>query len=114
VGGVRGGLLGGQQPVGQPAADGRRRHCELGGGLRDRDDLAVGVGRWGGGDAGALTGGLDARLGEWPAGAGQPSLLGQDRGDLVVGVVGGEAADQLDGVLRRAPGLGAAPAEGQH
>ena len=59
------------------------------------------VGRWWrrGGDAGALAGGADAAFGEGEAGAGAAALAGEDRGDLAVGVMGGEAADQLDRVL---------------
>ena len=47
----------------------------------------------------ALTRGLDARLGEWQAGAGAAALPVEDRGDLLVGVVLGEPTDQLDRVL---------------
>ena len=42
---------------------------------------------------------LDARVGERQAGAGAAALAVEDRGDLVVGVVLGEPADQLDRVL---------------
>ena len=42
---------------------------------------------------------FDAWLGEREAGAGAASLAGEDLGDLTVGVVFGEATDQLDRVL---------------
>ena len=71
----------------------------------------VGVGRRGGGDAGALARGADARGGERQPGAGAVAVAGEDRGDLVVGVMGGEAADQLDGVLGQPAALGAAGVE---
>jgi hypothetical protein len=60
--------------------------------LVDRDDLAVGVGRRCCGDARALAGGTDAGFGERETGPGPMSLAGEDRCDLVVGVVLGEAA----------------------
>ena len=107
----RGGLLAGQQPVAQPAADGEQRDAELGGGLVDRHQLRVGVGRRGGGDAGALARGADAGGGERQPGPGPVAVAGEDRRDLVVGVMRGEAADQLDGVLGQPPALGAAGVE---
>ena len=51
---------------------------------------------------------LDARLGERQAGAGPPALPVEDRGDLPVGVMDCEPADQLDRVLVGAVTLGAA------
>jgi hypothetical protein len=69
------------------------RDAELVGCLGDREDAAAGV-WWGA-----------------PLGSGQASLLTQDRGDLVVGVVRSELADQLDRVLAGARGLGAAANE---
>jgi hypothetical protein len=50
---VGGGLLAGQQPVPEPAADRERRDAELLGGVLDRDELGVWVWRGRGGDAGA-------------------------------------------------------------
>src|SRR3954470_14214099 len=47
----------------------------------------------------ALAGGAHARRGERQSGPGGVPVAGEDRGDLVVGVIGGEAPDQLDGVL---------------
>ena len=74
-------------------------HAELARRLLDREQLAGGV-RWRGGwDAGASADAADACFGERQAGAGQPSLAAEDPGDLPVGVVLGEAADQLDRVL---------------
>jgi hypothetical protein len=54
---------------------------------------------------------LDAWLAEQQSGAGAPVLLVEDGGDLAVGMVLGEPADQLDGVLGRAGALGPAPRE---
>ena len=47
--------------------------------------------------------GLHARSGERQAGAGAAALVVEDRGDLLVGVVRGEPADQLDRVLAGMP-----------
>jgi hypothetical protein len=108
---VRGALLGWQESLAQPAADGRGRDPEPDGGFGDRDHFAVGVGPRRGRDAGGVAHMPDARLGEREAGAGPPSLLGEDRGDLAVGVVLGEAADQRDRVLVGAVALRAAAVE---
>ena len=45
--------------------------------------------------------------GERVAGAGEPSLAGEDRGDLLVGVALGEPADEGDRVLGGAAGVAA-------
>src|SRR5439155_9851404 len=75
------------------------RYVECGGGLFDGDGVAVGIGWRCGRDAGALTDPFDAGRGERQPGSGAPALPVQDRCDLMVGVVHGEAADQLDRVL---------------
>ena len=92
-------LLAWEQSVAQPSPDREARNTELAGGLLDGDEVRFWVRWWRGRDPGALTGCLDARLGEWESGAGAVSLAGEDRGDLVVGMVFGEATDQLDRVL---------------
>ena len=51
-GGGRGDLLAGEQPFSQPAADRIFGDVQLDRGPLDGDDVAVGVGWWGGGDAG--------------------------------------------------------------
>src|SRR5207249_2664289 len=48
---------------------------------------------------------LDAGLGPGQAGGGAAALFGQDRGDGAVVVVGGQAADQVQGVLVGGAGL---------
>jgi hypothetical protein len=72
---VRGGLLGGQQPVRKPAADGGRGDAQLVRGLLDGDGLAVWVDRCGGGDAGALADAAHAGFIEGQTGAGPAALL---------------------------------------
>ena len=62
-------------------------------------------------DPGALAHARDARLGELQTGAGAPPLLVEDRGNLVVGVVAGEAADELDRGLGGPSGFAAAAGE---
>ena len=47
--------------------------------------------------------------GERVAGAGAPSLAGEDRGDLLVGVLLGELAHERDRVLVGAAGVAAGP-----
>jgi hypothetical protein len=83
----------------KPAADRKVRHAELGGCAPDRDQLAVGVRCWRGGDAGAESSALDSRARESQSLAGAAALLVEDRSDLVVGVVLSEPADQLDRAL---------------
>jgi hypothetical protein len=43
------------------------------------------------------------------AGAGAPALAGEDRGDLLVGILLGELAPEVDGVLVGAAGVAAGP-----
>jgi hypothetical protein len=101
----------GSSPSRSPPADREERDAELAGSLLDGDEVRFGV-RWRGGrDPGALTGCLDAGLGEWQAGAGAVSLAGEDRGDLSVGMVCGEATDQLDRVLTEPTAVRAAGVE---
>jgi hypothetical protein len=82
---------------------------ELCGGVRDRDHFAIVAGGpdGSGGDlvVGAQSG--DAVGGERVAGTGQPSLAGEDRGDLPVGVTLGELAHERDRVLVGAAGVAA-------
>ena len=68
-------------------------------GALDREQFAGGIGGWGGWDAGASAHAADARFGERQAGAGLVSLAAEDRGDLPVGLVLGQAADQVQRVL---------------
>ena len=68
----------------------------------------VGVGRRGGRDAGALAGAAHAGFGEGQAGAGAAALRVRIAAIWRVGVMGGEAADELDRVLAQAAALGAA------
>ena len=75
------------------------RDAELAGGPLDREQLADGVSWRGGGDARALAHAAHAPLGEGQAGAGAPALAAEDPGDLPVGVMLGEATDQLQRVL---------------
>ena len=82
---LRGYLLAGEQAVLEPASDGRAGHAELAGCLLDRHQLAVGIGRWRGGDPGALAEVPHARLGKWQSLAGEAALLVQRAGDLAVG-----------------------------
>jgi hypothetical protein len=96
---VGGGLLAGEQGVPEPAADRKRRDAELAGGVLDRHDFAGGIWRRRRGDACALAGGLHACAGERKAMAGASPLAVEDRGDLLVGMVSGEPADQVDRVL---------------
>ena len=107
------GLLAGQQAVVEPAADGVARETPSSvAACVDRDAVSRVRVRWrGGGDAGALAGGADAAVGERQPGAGAAALAGEDRGDLAVGVMLGEAADQLDRVLGQPAALGAAGVE---
>lgn len=88
--------------------DRRGRHLQRVGGLRDRDGLAVRLWLGCDRDPRSLTNTLDPCGGEWQPGPGAPSLPVQDRGDLLVGVMRGEPADQLDRVLRCAGSLRAA------
>jgi hypothetical protein len=96
---ARGDLLSREQADVDPAVDRVHRHAELARRALDRDELAGRVGWWRGRDAGALAHAADSSLRERQAGAGQPSLAAEDSGDLAVGVVLGEAADQLERVL---------------
>ena len=102
----RGGLLAGQQPVAQPAADGEQRDAELGGGLVDRHELASRgpvAGRRGCRRAGGRRG-RGAAVNGRPVPVRRP-LRDEDRGDLVVGVMlrrgGGSARSVSSGSRRR-------------
>lgn len=99
-------LFGGQESVRQPAPDCCRGDFELIRGLLDRDHIGVRVGQRRGRDTGPLAPGPHARLGERETGTGTSALAVEDRRDLPVGLVLGEATDQLDGVLAElvAPG----------
>jgi hypothetical protein len=96
---VRGRLLGREQPGPQPSIDRRLCDAEFARCLLDREDAAVGVRWWRRCDVVLLADVLDAWLGEQQAGAGAAALLVEDRCDLVVRVMLGEPADQLDSVL---------------
>ena len=107
----RGGL-GGWSRAGRipPMSDSDRRDAsldltggdaELAGGCRDRDHRAI-VSGWSDGSGGDLVVGAqsgDAVGGERVASAGAPSLAGEDRGDLLIGVALGELAHERDRVL---------------
>jgi hypothetical protein len=72
---VRGGLLAWEQPCAQPPVDRGGGDAELRGGLLDREQVAVGIGRWRGGDPVLLPDVLDAGLVERQVGAGASALL---------------------------------------
>jgi hypothetical protein len=97
-------LLAGDEAVAQPAVDGRRVDVELAGGVADADQLVLcarGCGVGGeGGDAVGVAQVAYAVLGEAQPGGGAPLLVGEHERDRLVVVVGGEAADELDRVLR--------------
>ena len=103
---ARGDLLAGEQPFAQPATDRRGRHAAAW--RPPARSMTVSLSGSGGGATGmpgALPDPLHARRGERQAGAGAPALAVEDRRDLLVGVMHGEPADQVDRVLRRAGSL---------
>ena len=105
---VRRDLFAGEQSFAQPAADRRGGDVELLCGMLDRDRLAARVGGRCCRDPGALAGALDAGRGERQSCPGASLLAVEDRGDLGVGVMGGEAPHELDRVLVGAQALAAA------
>src|SRR5215218_7201423 len=100
-GGARGGLLAGDEPVGQPPVHRRGRHPQDLGGLGDGGQLAL----WRGGgwlvaaDAPVMPQALDDRGGKAQAAGAAAALAVEDAGDGGIGVVGRQPADQGDGVL---------------
>src|SRR5215211_753324 len=98
---ARGGLLTGDEPVGQPAVHRGGRHAQQLGRAGDGDQLAV----WRGGgwlvaaDAPVMPQALHDRGGEAQAAGAAAALAVEDAGDGGVGVVGRQPADQCDGVL---------------
>src|ERR1019366_4780409 len=107
-----GDLLAGDEPVVEPPVEGGGGDAELGCGLVHADHFTVGVvacSALGGGDAVALADGGHVSGGERHSGGGAALLLAGHLGDDRVVVVGGQPADQLDGVFAGAvgrPGFG--------
>src|ERR671919_947796 len=104
--GAGGELFAGDEPIVEPAVHGGSSDAEDLGRVGDGDELAVGllgrslVTR----DLPVMPQGLDDGGGEPLAGGAAPTLAVQDAGDGGVGVVDGEPAQQLDGVLVGAVG----------
>ena len=100
-GGARGVLFAADEAGLEPAEDGGGGDAEFVGGFADGEQLAVGwFGRWFVcGDVAVAAQAADDDRGEPFAGGGAAALPVEDPGDLAVVVVGGEPADQLDGVL---------------
>src|SRR5918996_1277464 len=115
--GAGGELFAGDEPIVEPAVHGGSSDAEDLGRVGDGDELAVGllgrslVTR----DLPVMPQGLDDGGGEPLAGGAAPTLAVQDAGDGGVGVVDGEPAQQLDGVLVGAGGglVGAAQLDEQ-
>src|SRR6266545_679876 len=111
-GGTWGGLLAGDEPIGQPPVHRGGRHAQQLGRAGDGDQLAL---WWGGGwlvaaDTPVVAQALHDRGGEAQAAGAAAALAVEDPGDDGIGVVGRQPADQRDGVLvgadRRGVGAG--------
>ena len=94
-------LLAGDEPVGQPAVQGGRGEAEFGGGVGHGEQLSVlrVVGGCVAGDVVVVAQRLHPTGGERQAAGGAAALPVEDVGDRGVGIVGGQAAHQVDGVL---------------
>lgn len=94
-------LLAGHEPVVEPSVEGGRRDPELGGGVGHGERLSFlrVVGGSVVGDSPVVAQALDSTGGVRQPPGGAASLAVEDAGDLGVGVVHGQAAEQGDGVL---------------
>ena len=101
-------LLAGDEPVGQPAVQGGGGQAQLVGGVGHGEQFSFGRGGFGlvAGDVPVVAQRLDPTGGERQSAGGAAVLPVEDVRDHRVGVVDGEAADQVDGVLVGAQPVG--------
>ena len=101
-------LLAGDKPIAEPTVQGGGRRGQFGGGLGHGEQLCFGrvVGGCVAGDFVVVAQRLDPTGGERQAAGGAAALPVEDVGDHRVGIVGGQTAHQVDGVLVGAQPVG--------